>query len=83
MTDVVALAGGYVAVGNYVGVQFGQGTSWVSSDGSTWERAADQPVWGQGEPSALITGGPGLVCVGTFGAPDNDVPTIWLSPSLP
>lgn len=83
MTDVVAMAGGYVAVGNYVGVQFGQGTSWVSSDGSIWERAADQPVWGQGEPSALITGGPGLVSVGTFGAPDNYVPTIWLSPALP
>ena len=82
-TDVVATASGYVGVGNYVGLQYGQGTSWTSPDGMSWKRAPDQAVWGQGEPSSLVVRGDRLVSVGTFGAPDNYVPTAWLSPGLP
>ena len=79
MTDVTAVRGGLVAVGNYVGVQYGTASSWVSSDGLSWRRAADYPALGQGEMLAITRGGPGLVAVGSVGAPDNYIPTIWLS----
>jgi hypothetical protein len=82
-TDVAATPTGYVGVGNYVGLQYGQGTSWTSPDGVSWKRAPDQAVWGQGEPSSVVASGDGLVSVGTFGAPDNYIPTVWLSPGLP
>jgi len=79
MTDVMAVRGGLVAVGNYVGVQYGTATSWISKDGLTWRRAADYAALGQGEMLAVGRGGPGLVAVGSFGAPDNYIPTIWLT----
>jgi molecular chaperone DnaK len=79
MTDVTAVRGGLVAVGNYVGVQYGTATSWVSTDGLSWQRAGDYPALGQGEMLAVTRGGPGLVAVGSVGAPDNYIPTIWLT----
>lgn len=79
MTDVTAVKGGLLAVGNYVGVQFGTATSWISPDGVTWRRAADYAALGQGEMLAVTRGGPGLVAVGSFGAPDNYIPTVWLT----
>jgi hypothetical protein len=83
MTDVVATDQGLVGVGNYVGLQYGTGTSWLSSDGSHWTMAPDQPTFGQGEPEAVITWRDRLVIVGSRGAPDNYIPTVWLSPGLP
>jgi hypothetical protein len=41
----------------------------------------DEAVFGQGEPQAVISDGPGYVATGTVGAPDNYIPTVWLSPS--
>jgi hypothetical protein len=79
MTDVMAVRGGLLAVGNYVGVQYGTATSWISRDGLAWRRAADYAALGQGEMLAVGRGGPGLVAVGSFGAPDNYIPTIWLT----
>jgi hypothetical protein len=79
MTDVTAVHGGLVAVGNYVGVQYGTASSWVSSDGLSWRRAGDYPALGQGEMLAITRAGPGLVAVGSVGAPDNYIPTIWLT----
>jgi hypothetical protein len=83
MADVVAGLGGHlVAVGHFLfGQQFGQGTAWTSPDGRTWTRMPDQASFGQGEPMAVIPDGPGYVATGTVGAPDNYIPTIWLSPS--
>jgi hypothetical protein len=78
MTDVVETPGGLVAVGNYVGLQYGTATSWIATDWRAWTRAPSYPVLGQGEMLAVTPGGPGLVAVGSFGAPDNYVPTIWL-----
>jgi hypothetical protein len=82
MADVTAGPDGtLVAVGHFLfGTQYGQGTAWMSSDGSTWTRAEDLPAFGQGEPAAVIADGPGYVAVGTVGAPDNYIPTVWLSP---
>jgi hypothetical protein len=82
MADVTAGADGtLVAVGHFLfGSQFGQGTTWTSKDGSTWTRAPDLAAFGQGEPAAVIADGPVYVAVGTVGAPDNYIPTVWISP---
>lgn len=83
MADVVAGPDGrLVAVGHFLfGQQYGQGTAWTSGDGRTWTRMPDQAAFGQGEPQAVIPDGPGFVATGTVGAPDNYIPTVWLSPS--
>lgn len=80
MTDVVAVGSDLVAVGNHVGLQYGAATSWVSNDGIHWRRSREAPVLEQGEPYAVATGGPGLIAVGSFGAPDDYIPMVWLSP---
>ena len=82
MADVTSGPDGtLVAVGHFLfGTQYGQGTAWTSTDGSSWTRAEDLAVFGQGEPGAVIADGAGYVAVGTVGAPDNYVPTVWLSP---
>jgi hypothetical protein len=79
MTDVVATPGGLVAVGNYVGLQYGTAASWLATSWDSWTRSANYPALGQGEMLAVARGGPGLVAVGSFGAPDNYIPTIWVS----
>ena len=83
MTGVVGTASGLVGIGNYVGLQYGTGTSWLSSDALHWTIAPDQPTFGQGEPEAVIAWRDSLVIVGSRGAPDNYIPTVWLSPGLP
>jgi hypothetical protein len=83
MTDVVLTPSGLIAVGNYVGLQYGTGTSWLSKDGLTWTMAPDQPTFGQAEPQAVIAWRDRLVIVGSRGAPDNYIPSVWLSPGLP
>jgi hypothetical protein len=84
MDGVTAGPAGYVAVGHFLfGSQYGQGSAWTSPDGRTWTRADDDiAALGQGEPLAVIPdGGGGFVAVGTVGAPDNAIPTVWLSPA--
>jgi hypothetical protein len=81
MTDVIAVDDTLVAVGNYVGVQYGTAASWLSDDGVSWRRSTDDPALGQGEMLALTAGGPGLGAVGSYGAPDNYIPTVWLTRS--
>jgi hypothetical protein len=84
MADVTAGPGAeLVAVGHFLfGTQYGQGTAWTSHDGGrTWTRMPDEAVLGQGEPAAVVPDGPGYVATGTVGAPDNYIPTVWLSPS--
>ena len=80
MTDVVAIGDTVVAVGEYQGLQRGTATSWVSGDGVGWDQARSAPVQEQGEFYAITPGGPGAIAVGSFGAPDSYVPTVWLSP---
>jgi len=83
MTDVVTTPAGLVAIGNYVGMQYGTGASWLSADALHWTMGPDQPTLGQGEPEAVITWRDQLVMVGSRGAPDNYIPTVWIGPSLP
>ena len=80
MTDVTSVGTELIAVGNFLGFQYGTATSWVSTDGLHWAQSRSAPVQEQGEFYAVIPGGPGLVAVGSFGAPDNYIPTVWLSP---
>ncbi len=82
MTDVTSLAsGGFLAVGNYVGLQYGTATSWLSRDGLSWQRAPGYPALEQGEMLAVTEGPEDLVAVGSFGAPDNYIPTVWRGPA--
>ncbi len=81
MTDAVTINGEVIAVGVFQGLQRGTATSWVSHDGSHWDRARTAPVQEQGEFYAITPGGPGAVVVGSFGAPDSYVPTVWLTPA--
>jgi hypothetical protein len=81
MTDVEPLpGGGFVAVGNYVSLQYGTATSWTSADGLSWRRAPRHPALEQGEMLSVAVGRSQLVSVGSFGAPDNYIPTIWRGP---
>ena len=41
----------------------------------------ETPVMEQGEPYAVVVAGTGAVSVGSVGAPDNYIPTVWLSPA--
>lgn len=81
MTDVVTIGDVAVGIGTTQINQRGAAASWVSSDGTTWQRAIRAPVLEQGEFYAIARGGPGVVAVGSFGAPDSYVATIWLSPA--
>jgi hypothetical protein len=80
MTDVVAIDDTVIGIGDYQGLQRGTAISWVSRDGIHWEQARSAPVQQQGEFYAITPGGPGVIAVGSFGAPDSYVPTIWFSP---
>jgi hypothetical protein len=80
MTDVVTTPAGLVGIGNYVGMQYGTGASWLSGDGRRWTMGPDLPTLGQGEPEAVITWRDRLVIVGSRGAPDNYIPTVWVGP---
>jgi hypothetical protein len=84
MVDVTTNpAGQLVAVGHFLfGTQYGRGTAWTSDNaGIAWTRMPDEAAFGQGEPQTVIADGPGYVAAGTVGAPDNYIPTVWLSPS--
>ena len=81
MTDVVSIGDDLVAIGVDQGLQRGTATSWVSRDGSHWDRARAAPVQEGAEFYAITSGGPGAVAVGAFGAPDSYVPEVWLSPA--
>jgi hypothetical protein len=80
MTDVVVVGDAVIGLGNYVGMQRGTAISWVTHDGTTWQKARSAPVQEQAEIYAAIAAGPGLVAVGSVGAPDDYIPMVLLSP---
>ena len=80
MTDVAVVGDELIGVGNYIGLQRGTAISWVSRDGITWQEARSAPVQEQGEFYAVVSTGEGVVAVGSFGQPDDFIPTVWLSP---
>jgi len=80
MTDVAAIGDRVIAVGTSQATQRASATSWVSTDGISWEQAHTAPILEQVELLAVSAGGPGAVAVGVFGGPDSAVPTILLTP---
>ncbi len=80
MTDVLTTPRGFLSVGNVVGMQYGTGMGWISPDGVTWTRSGNEPAMGQSEPLAVATDGTRVVAVGSFGAPDNYIPQVWVTP---
>jgi len=81
MTDVVAIGEQVIAVGDVQGLQRGTATAWTSVDGKAWLQARSAPVQQGAEWYAVIQGGPGVLVVGAFGAPDSYVPEVWRSPA--
>ena len=70
-----------VAVGHRLfGTQYPTGVAWVSTDGVRWDRATESAALSQGKIDAVTAVGGGFAAVGTFGAPDAAIPTVWLSP---
>jgi hypothetical protein len=80
MTDVVPVGDLLVAIGDYQDLQRPTALSWVSRDGQHWTQARAAPVQQQGEFYAVVVGGPGVIAVGSYGSPDDYIPTVWLSP---
>lgn len=81
MRDVAAVGDGYVAVGHLLfGTQFPSGVIWWSTDGVSWTRAPDAPMFQQARILAVVGSRASAVAVGTFGSPDFAIPTIWISP---
>jgi photosystem II stability/assembly factor-like uncharacterized protein len=80
MTDVIATSGGWVAVGDESSIQRPTGKSWLSSDGLVWTESPLQPSLEHAEVLGVARREGYLYAVGTFGAPDNFIPTAWLSP---
>ena len=89
MNDVVTVGGTSIAVGDDRDLQYPTMAVWMSVDRIHWTRASEIPVFQQSEaygiaagPVPKSTGGstPGVVVVGSFGNPDDSIPTVWLSP---
>jgi hypothetical protein len=81
MRGVAAGGPGLVVVGvSLFGTQFGAASVWVSADGTVWQQVPDVPAFDGAEMNAIIGNQDGLIAVGTWGAPDQYVPTVWLSP---
>jgi hypothetical protein len=84
--------GGTVAVGNsYVEGAGVRGAMWVSPDGATWARVADEDdtlfaAFAPGANESAVTiqdvaaVGPGFVATGALVLPDGDLGAIWISP---
>lgn len=81
MTDVTVVGDELIGVGNYIPLQRSTAISWVSRDGITWQEGRSAPVQEQGEFYAVAPTGSGIVAVGSFGQPDDYIPTVWLSPA--
>ena len=87
LTDVAAIQGQLIAVGDIQGLQRGTAMAWLSTDGLHWQRSNRAPVQEGAELYAIIPGAagaaraPGAIAVGAFGAPDSYVPEVWLSPA--
>ena len=45
-----------------------------------WDRATESAALSQGKIEGVAAVPGGFAAVGTFGAPDAAIPTVWLSP---
>jgi hypothetical protein len=86
--SLVAGGPGFVAVGSSESVEGdlmpgAHSGIWTSVDGTIWTRVPDGPIFANSTISAVVSGGPGLVAVGsTLDAIDDQgvfAPAIWIS----
>lgn len=60
-----------------------RGAVWVSGDGATWERVGDGAALLEGDGNVLLTavatGGPGLIAVGSVDVDDDRHGAVWVS----
>lgn len=86
MVGVVSVRGGFLAAGSLEGPEREDlhGVVWWSSDGLTWLREPDLPIFAHGRVADLVRAGPGLVVIGETAddpAVEEFTPTIWLGQS--
>ncbi len=88
MTDVIGLAGGWLAVGSDIDIRtdgaLQNAAMWTSRDGATWTRLPYEPIF-QGGISAMAEFGAGIVTkrdgeVVVFGRTAGPTATLWFSP---
>ncbi len=77
MDDVVSVDGGLVAVGWNSSASNGSAVVWTSSDGTSWQRIADEPGLSGGGMSAVAVANNVAVAVGSSGWPDTHAATAW------
>jgi hypothetical protein len=71
----------YVAGGHRnFGTQRGTVVIWTSPDGRAWTRAPESVALGEGKLFGIAAGSDRLIAVGSVGAPDFYLPTVWVSP---
>ncbi len=81
LRDVTLAGSTYIGVGHLLfGTQYSSGVIWSSPDGETWTRAPDSPMFQQAKVVAVVGDARRAVAVGSYGAPDFFIPTIWVSP---
>jgi hypothetical protein len=81
MRDVTLAGSRYIAVGHLLfGTQYSSAVIWSSTDGATWTRSPDAPMFQQAKVVAVVADARRAVAVGFYGAPDFFIPTIWFSP---
>jgi hypothetical protein len=81
MRDVTSAGSTYIAVGHLLfGTQYSSGVIWSSTDGATWTRSPDAPMFQQAKVVSVVGDARRAVSVGFYGAPDFFIPTIWFSP---
>jgi hypothetical protein len=62
------------------GTQRGTVVIWTSADGQAWSRAPESVALGEGKLFGIAARGDRVIAVGSVGAPDYYLPTVWLSP---
>lgn len=65
------------------GTQRGTAVIWTSPDGRAWTRAPETVALGEGKLFGIAAGSARVIAVGSVGAPDYYLPTVWVSPPAP
>jgi hypothetical protein len=74
--DTQFVAGGH----RNFGTQRGTAVIWTSPDGRAWTRAPEAVALGEGKLFGIAARSGRVIAVGSVGAPDYYLPTVWVSP---
>jgi hypothetical protein len=80
--EAIVWAGAQFVAGGHrnFGTQRGTVVIWTSPDGRAWTRAPESVALGEGKLFGLAARSDRVIAVGSVGAPDYYLPTVWLSP---